>query len=356
MSLLMIGMLLSGCGSSENESEAAEETSESSSDFVKMPDISEIDAEKYCTVAEYKGITLDKDDTEVSEESIDEEITYELAMNPMTVEDEDAKVTEGDTVVIDYVGKLDGEEFDGGSAEDASLTIGSGQFIDGFEDGLIGTQKGQTVDLNLTFPEDYDENLAGKDVVFTVTIKEIKRPLTEITDAWVQENSEVSTVEEFREYIRTELQEYNENQATEDLSSQAMLQVVAASEFSDYPDVLVKYGEDVYTNQIMSYAEQSDMTFDEYLSAQDLTEEEYEAQRKEYAENIAKQLLVVKAIADKEGFTTEDDEYKELLNEYLTSLGVTEEELYEEYSEGNVYYNIMQQRVGDLIMENAQID
>ena len=100
---------------------------------------------------------------------------------------------------------------------DPDLTIGSGQFIEGFEDGLVGTTKGRTVELNLTFPEDYSEEMGGKDVVFTVTINAIKRPATEISDEWVAANSEFKTVDEYREGIRKDLEDYYESQATESL-------------------------------------------------------------------------------------------------------------------------------------------
>ena len=352
LSVMLAATMCTACGSKSSEDSSSE--SEDSSSTPQMPDITGLDASKYVNLAEYKGLTLESSTTEVTDENIDSELSYELSMMPMEVDDENAKVTEGDTVNIDYVGKINGKEFDGGSAEGTDLRIGSGQFIDGFEDGLVGAVKGQTVELNLTFPDDYsDEEYAGKDVTFTVTINAIKRPLDEITDEWVQENSDYETVDEYRESVREDLEEYNENQASSNLTSSALLQVVDASEVTDYPDDLVKYGEDVYTNQIMSYADSADESFDEYLEDQDMTEDEFKEQRKEYAQNVSKQILVVKAIADAEGFSTEDDDYQTALEKYETEYSMTEDELYEKYGESNVYFNIMADRVAEVVVNNA---
>ncbi len=354
LSAMLAATMCTACGSKSSEDSSSE--SEDSSSTPQMPDITGLDAAKYVNLAEYKGLTLESSTTEVTDENIDSELSYELSMMPMEVDDENAKVTEGDTVNIDYVGKINGKEFDGGSAEDTDLRIGSGQFIDGFEDGLVGAVKGQTVELNLTFPDDYsDEEYAGKDVTFTVTINAIKRPLDEITDEWVQENSDYETVDEYRESVREDLEEYNENQASSNLTSSALLQVVDASEVTDYPDDLVKYGEDVYTNQIMSYADSADESFDEYLEDQDMTEDEFKEQRKEYAQNVSKQILVVKAIADAEGFSTEDDDYQTALEKYETEYSMTEDELYEKYGESNVYFNIMADRVAEVVVNNATV-
>ena len=165
---VLVGRKIAG---QKEDSSAQEETA--AQEVKDMPSLDNIDVDACVTIPEYKGITVEKQVTPVTDEDVDTTITYSLSYSPMEVSDENAKVEEGDTVNIDYTGTVDGEEFDGGSAEDTDLMIGSGQFIEGFESGLVGHVKGDTVELNLTFPEDYTEDLAGKDVVFTVTINAI---------------------------------------------------------------------------------------------------------------------------------------------------------------------------------------
>lgn len=321
-----------------------------------MPSLDDIDVDACVTIPEYKGITVEKQVTPVTDEDVDTTITYSLSYSPMEVSDENAKVEEGDTVNIDYTGTVDGEEFDGGSAEDTDLMIGSGQFIEGFESGLVGHVKGDTVKLNLTFPEDYTEDLAGKDVVFTVTINAIKRPLTEITEEWVQANSDCKTIEEYRESVRKDLEEYNNNLAEENLQTQAWQQVVTDSTVNEYPEELMEYGRSVFEDQVTSNAQASGQTLEEFVEAQGMTQEEYEEQKEEYSKNIVAQMLVMKAITDAENFTEEDEEYQEILDAYLAQYGLEEDEFYEQNGKQNVYQSIMLQRVCQLIMDEANIE
>ena len=344
-------------GQKGDSSQQEETTSQEGTQEVKdMPSLDDIDVASCVTLPEYKGITVEKQVTPVTDEDVDTTITYSLSYSPLEVSDENAKVEEGDTVNIDYTGTLDGEEFDGGSAEDTDLMIGSGQFIEGFESGLVGHVKGDTVELNLTFPEDYTEDLAGKDVVFTVTINAIKRPLTEITEEWVQANSDCKTIEEYRESVRKDLEEYNNSLAEENLQTQAWQQVVTDSTVKEYPEELMEYGRDVFEDQVTSNAQASGQTLEEFVEAQGMTQEEYEEQKEEYSKNIVSQMLVMKAITDAENYTEEDEEYQEILDAYLTQYGLEEDEFYEQNGKQNVYQSIMLQRVCQLIMEEANIE
>ncbi|MGI6005875.1 MAG: trigger factor [Ruminococcus sp.] len=337
----------------KEDSSAQEETAPQ--EVEDMPSLDGIDVAACVTLPEYKGITVEKQVTPVTDEDVDTTITYNLSYYPMELTDESAKVEEGDTVNIDYVGTIDGEEFDGGSAEGTDLMIGSGQFIEGFESGLVGHVKGDTVELNLTFPEDYSEELAGKDVVFTVTINAIKRPLTEITEEWVAANSDYTTIEEYRDSIRQDLEEYNENLAEENLQTQAWQQVVSAATINEYPEKLMEYGRSMIDNQMETAAEYSNQTLEEYLETQGVTQEEYDEQKETYAQNIVAQMLVMQAIADAENYTTEDEEYQEILDSYLSQYGMEEDEFIEQNGEQNVYQSIMLQRVCQLIMDEANV-
>ena len=156
------------------------------------------------TVCDYSALKIPKKEVKVSDSDVQTEIdTILSSYNQVT----DRKVKKGDTVNIDYKGMVDGKEFDGGTASGASLKIGSGTFIDGFEDGIIVMKKGQTKDLDLTFPEEYSsEELAGQEVVFKVTLQSFKRA-PELTDDWAAKNTDCKTAEDYKKEIRKTLEE-----------------------------------------------------------------------------------------------------------------------------------------------------
>lgn len=224
------------------EAEEGKETEETKEDEKTTAELmAEIDVEKCVTLGEYKGITVEKNIIPVTDEDVEKEIQTALAMYPVEVEGRAAQ--EGDTVNINYVGKIDGEEFEGGSDQGADLLLGSGRFIEGFEDGLIGASKGETRTLNLTFPEQYNPELAGKDVEFTVTVNAIKEPLKEPTDEWVAANIEgYYTLDEYKAAIRSEQEETNQQTAEEQLRYSAWTQVVDSCTINEYPESLVEMG------------------------------------------------------------------------------------------------------------------
>ena len=167
----------------EADTEASTEaSSEEELEITERPDYKALD---YVELGEYKGLTVEVSPTTVTDEEVIKQIRAN-AGSDILEEVTEGTVEEGDTANIDYEGKLDGEAFDGGTAKDTDLEIGSGTFIPGFEDGLIGVKIGDTVDLPLTFPENYTEELAGKDVVFTVTVNSVKR-MPELTDDLVNQ-------------------------------------------------------------------------------------------------------------------------------------------------------------------------
>ena len=189
----------SSAGSTSSDSTASEEYA-SPSDVDGIPVVDEeVDPVKCVTLGDYKKLTLEKKVEQVTDDDVQTAIMAETAV---TMDDPDATVQKGDTADIAYVGKVDGKEFDGGSSDSYNLVIGSGTFIDGFEDGVIGMKTGETKDLNLKFPDSYQStDLAGKDVVFTVTVNAFTRPAEnidgwELDDAWVAKNTDYSTVEE----------------------------------------------------------------------------------------------------------------------------------------------------------------
>ena len=335
----------------ETESDNTEDTSEDTPTTAEL--MAGIDVEKCVTLGDYKGVTVEKTIQSVTDEDVQNEIDNALANYPVEV---DQAAKEGDTVNIDYVGKIDGEEFDGGSDQGADLKLGSGKFIDGFEDGLIGARKGETRTLNLTFPEDYTQDLAGKAVEFTVTVNAVKEPLSEPTDQWVADNIEgYDNIADYKAGIRSEQEESNEQTAENQVRYAAWTQVIDNCTINEYPETLVEVGKKLYEQQVETYAKYAGMELDAYIESSGLTQEEYQSNMEEYGKNVAAQALVCQAICDKEGFAIGDDAYKEALDKMLTEYGCTEDELIQTYGQDNVEQSIMLNRVSNLILENANV-
>ncbi len=343
----------------ENETEAEQDTEEADDDQEKEPTtaelMAEIDVEKCVTLGEYKGITVEKTIEPVTDEDVEQEIQSALESYPVEVTNR--SVQEGDTVNIDYVGRIDGEEFEGGSDEGALLKIGSGQFIEGFEDGLIGASKGETRVLALTFPQNYTEDLAGKAVEFTVTVNTINEPLEEPNDEWVAANIEgYYTVEEYKAGIRSEQEENNKQTAEEQMRYTAWTTVVDGCTINEYPETLVEMGKKLYTRQAETYAQYAGMELKEFIESSGITQEEFDANAEEYGKDVAVQALVNQAICNAEGYTIGDEAYQEAMTNMLAEYGCTEEELISAYGQDNVEQSIMMNRVIQLILDNAVIE
>ena len=335
----------------ETESDNTEDTSEDTPTTAEL--MAGIDVEKCVTLGDYKGVTVEKTIQSVTDEDVQNEIDNALANYPVEV---DQAAKEGDTVNIDYVGKIDGEEFDGGSDQGADLKLGSGKFIDGFEDGLIGARKGETRTLNLTFLEDYTQDLAGKAVEFTVTVNAVKEPLSEPTDQWVADNIEgYDNIADYKAGIRSEQEESNEQTAENQVRYAAWTQVIDNCTINEYPETLVEVGKKLYEQQVETYAKYAGMELDAYIESSGLTQEEYQSNMEEYGKNVAAQALVCQAICDKEGFAIGDDDYQKALQDMLTEYGCTEDELIQTYGQDNVEQSIMLNRVSNLILENANV-
>lgn len=333
----------------KEEKPASETTTESGGRLVSVDDPT-----KYITLAEYKGITLENTIEEIDDESVEYEISQRLLENPEEVKN--GTVEMGDIATIDYVGTRDGEEFEGGSAEGYDLEIGSGSFIEGFEDGVVGMKTGETKDIDLSFPEDYwNEELAGVSVTFRVTVQKVSRA-PELTDDWVAANSEASkTVEEYKEEVKKELQEEAVASAKENLNSLAWEQVLEETEVKEYPEQDLKNQIEQAESFYQAYVEQSGMTMEEFLESQGMSQEEYDEQNQMYAEYKVKQNLIVQAIMDAEGFTLDDARCQEIQEELMSMYGYDNlAEFVDEYGQ-EVDETIGLTRVLEFIVENADI-
>ena len=227
-------VLASGCGQKqEEETTAAQEETSGREELTG-----------HVELGQYKGIEIEAADRTVTDEEVQDAVQSRLEANPDLVE-VDRPAENGDTVNIDFVGLLDGVAFDGGTGENYDLELGSGSFIDGFEDGLVGAVKGQELSLELTFPDPYQNNpdLAGKDVVFDVTVNRVEEARTpELNDAFVQRISDFDTVDAWEADLRSQLEDTKAQQADTQEENELFDAVVANATFTDIDnDVETEY-------------------------------------------------------------------------------------------------------------------
>ena len=312
------------------------------------------DVSKYVTIGEYKGLELNRTSQSVTDDDVQAEINYDLEDNGTEVKD--GTVENGDTVTINFTGTIDGKEFDGGSAEDYELVVGDGEMIDGFEDGIVGMKSGETKELDLTFPDDYyEESVAGKAVVFKVTLQKFTRP-AELTDEWVAENTEYKTVDEYRAAVKTQLEDTAVQTADYELYSDAWNEVQAASEVKDYPKEDVDAAKKSYQELNEEYVKEAGMEMSDFLESQGMTEEDYESQCQQYAESKVEQNLIVQGIMDAEGLSINDEETQKLKDDLIEEYGFASiDEMIETYGEQEVNESLALLRVERFIVENATV-
>lgn len=283
----------------------------------------------YVSVGGYKEVEVEdiEEPDDVTDEEVEDYIEAVLSQYGTQEEITDRAVEEGDTANIDFVGKMDGEVFDGGSGEDYNLEIGSENFIDGFEDSVIGHMPGETYDWNGNFPDEYLPNpdFAGKDVTFTITVNYIcgETVVPELTDEYVQMLSEESeTVEEYREEVRKQLSEDETTDYELLLQEAAWEAVLEKAEIKAYPEGEVEEYTQELIDQYKELADSYEMEFSDFLEQfYGVTEESFEEQAKSAAEESIKERLIAEAIADKEGLAPKNDdewqtEYEALAEEY----------------------------------------
>ena len=368
--LLMAGVMITaaGCaGSSDTASSSeTEETEDADDDSSYSTDV-DVEAvtgtgasEEYpdstlISLGEYIGVEVGTYGTEVTDEDLQEEIETILSYYAESVETDKTTVEDGDIVNIDYTGYEDGEAFDGGSAEGYELEIGSDTFIDGFEDGLIGAEVGETVSLDLTFPEDYySTDLAGAAVVFEVTVNAIVEYETpEWTDDFVSENLGYDTAGEYEEILLEELEDEKEEEAYEEKAYDALLAVVEASEI-ELADSDIETFVESYEEYYSYYASVYSMEFEDFISTYlGMTEDEFYEQVRELADYQIRCELVVEAIALAEGITITEDEYLEELEEVAEYYGYELEDMEDVLDVEGMIQSLIYDKTVDFITDNA---
>ena len=267
------------------------------------------------TLGEYKGLKVEKSDVEVTDEEVDAEIEKERERNARTVEVTDRAVQDKDEVTLDFEGFVDGEAFEGGKGEDYPLTIGSGAFIPGFEDQLIGAEIGKEMEVKVTFPEEYQaKELAGKEAVFKCTVKAIKvKELPELDDDFASDVSEEGeTMEEYRAEVRGKLKERKESAAKEKKENQAVEQAAANAEI-DLPEPMVELQARQMADDFARRIMQQGMSLEQYFQFTGLTEEKMMEELKPQAEKRIRTRLVLEAIVAAENIEVSDERLEEEL-------------------------------------------
>ena len=272
---------------------------------------------KYATITSYKGVEVDKiEKPEVSDDDVDAQIQSTMIDKIADLPITDRAAEEGDTAIIDFVGKKDGEAFQGGTSSDYALELGSGTFIDGFEDGVIGHKPGETFDLNLTFPENYQsEELAGQDVVFTVTLNNI---LPELSDDIVKILSDKSeTVEEYKKEVKDDLQATKDESYESSLREAAWNAVLDNTEVKEYPEDKVQEYIDMMNEQYETMASYYNMEFEDFLTNyMQMDQDTYDEKVKEAAEKQVKSDLARDLLLDNVKKIDTSDEARQSIYEY----------------------------------------
>ena len=308
-------------------------------------------------LGDYKGIEVEKIDHTVTDEDVDKDIEATQKKNARLITVDDRAIENGDIAVIDFEGFVDDVAFEGGKGEDYELEIGSGTFIPGFEEQLVGAETDADVDVKVTFPEEYHaENLAGKDAVFKVKVKEIKkRELPELDDDFASEVSEFDTMDEFRADVRKKLEEAAENKAKVETENAVIDKVIENAEF-DLPDAMVETQID---NSVRDFAQRlSYQGMNLYMQYTGMT---MDALRAQFAEQAKKQLsgsLVLEAIQKAEGIEAGPEEVElelvDMSKKYNMELDKLKELLGDAEKE-SIKKDLEIQKTITMIVNNAQV-
>lgn len=262
------------------------------------------------TLGTYKGVKVAKAEVEVTDAEVDVEVEKEREKNSRTVSVTDRAVKDGDMTVIDFEGFVDGVAFEGGKGENYPLTIGSGAFIPGFEEALIGAEIGVETDVNVTFPEEYQaEELAGKPAVFKCTVKEIKeKELPELNDEFAGEVSEFETLAEYKEDVKKKLAEKKETEA-KNMKEDAVVDAIIAEAQMEIPDAMVETQQRQMVEDFAQRIQSQGITMDQYMQFTGLTAAKLMDQVKPQALKRIQSRLVLEAVVAAEEMTVTEEEF-----------------------------------------------
>ncbi|MDU5408832.1 MAG: trigger factor, partial [Streptococcus agalactiae] len=303
-------------------------------------------------LGDYKDLSVEVDvSKEVSDEEVDAKVERERNnLAELTVKDGEA--AQGDTVVIDFVGSVDGVEFDGGKGDNFSLELGSGQFIPGFEEQLVGSKAGQTVDVNVTFPEDYQaEDLAGKDAKFVTTIHEVKtKEVPALDDELAKDiDDEVETLDELKAKYRKELESAKEIAFDDAVEGVAIELAVANAEIVELPEEMVHDEVHRAMNEFMGNMQRQGISPEMYFQLTGTTEEDLHKQYQADADKRVKTNLVIEAIAAAEGFEATDEEIEKEITDLASEYNMEADQVRGLLSADMLKHDIAMKKAVDVI-------
>lgn len=375
---------LAGCGSNNNNSTSntTSDPNDTSNKEVEAADYyasAQKNAEvykQYVTLGNYKGIevTVDKSALAVSDEDVETNINTILNQFSTTEQITEGVTANGDTVILDYSGKKDGVAFSGGTATDVSYTIGSGNFIDDLDKGLVGLTIGQQYDIPCKFPDNYSStDLAGQDVVFTVTVTaKTNTVLPELTDEWVASKKDdiglnASNVEELRKNTREYLENYNKSSYSAEKFASALEKIIANSTISGYPEAEVSSLVTVYKNNIKTsydtysayYTSSGINSYDDYLkyAYNCSSDDEFTEYAKEQVHQYLEEKMIITMIAVENNLTVSADEINDLGAEWAEQYGYDSyQEILDSYTKemnAEVGFEVLSEKVQNFINDNC---
>jgi len=304
------------------------------------------------TIGEYKGLPAAKPDVEVSDSEIEGEMDTIRDRNSR-IEKVDRPVADGDIAVIDFEGFMDGAPFEGGEGKAYSLTIGSGKFIPGFEEKLIGMSPGEERELELMFPDEYEESLAGKPVLFKVKLNEVKEKiLPDLDDEFVKDVSEFDTLDEYKEDIRNRLTTAKQANTSEEFENELLGKIVDSMEV-DLPNFLVESQMDKSVNSFERQVTSYGMSPADYLKNMNVTPEVFRESTRADSEYQVKISLALDKIAELEGVVVSSEEIEDEYKKIAENLRVEIEKIKETVAEEIVIDDIKRRHALDIVLSNA---
>ena len=312
-----LGVLFTGCGKSEP--------------------YSNYDLSEYVTLPDYNTYEITVPNVEITDADIEDAIQKNLEAATTTEKVTEGTVDEGDTVTVAFEGTLeDGTKSEGMKSEGSSLTLGSGQFIPGFEEGLYGATIGEEVTLDLKFPDPYQNNeeLSGKGVTFKVTVKDKQvKKVPEFNEDFVKNNSDFETIEEYRTELVKALEKAEYEDQLYTIKFDLYSKIVEETEVIKYPDKEVKNQTDVVKQTYKDEAKAAGAKWEDYLkNTLKVSEDEFNKMSEDYAKEVIKQEMIIYSVAAKEEVVVSDEEYEEYLNSLLISAGYKDAETFKTYT------------------------
>ena len=309
------------------------------------------------TLGEYKGVEVEKAPVEVTDAEIDAEVDKQREQNARTIDIDDRAVEKGDMIKLDFDGSVDGVPFDGGKAENYDLTVGSGSFIPGFEDQLVGVKIGEEVDVKVTFPEEYHaEELKGKDAVFKCTIHEIKeKQIPEIDDEFAAEVSEFDTLDEYKADVKAKIKEQKENEGKQKKEDQAVEKAVANATM-EIPEAMIDEQVRQMVNEFAQNMQYQGISFEQYCQITGMTLEKVQEETRPQAVKRIETRLVLEAIAKAENIEVTEERLDEEIKKMAESYNMEADKLKElmgEEEKKQMMEDIAVQDAVTFLVENA---